>query len=157
VVQAAGGVDDHDVTPLRLGLLDAPGGRLDRVGRAPLVDGHLQRLAERLQLLDGGGPVDVAGDQRGRALLLGQQASQLSAGGGLAGALQAGHQDHGGRAVRERELGAGLAHKAGQLLVHDLDDLLAGGEAVHHLRARGPLAYAVDEVLDDAEVDVGLE
>ena len=39
----------------------------------------------------------------------------------------------------------------------DLDDLLAGGEALEDLGADRPLADAGDEVLDDLEVDVGLE
>ena len=39
----------------------------------------------------------------------------------------------------------------------DLHDLLAGRDALQHLRAERPLAYALDEVLDDLEVDVCLE
>ena len=45
----------------------------------------------------------------------------------------------------------------GELLVDDLDDLLAGGEALEDLGADGPLADPRDEVLDDLEVDVRLE
>ena len=44
-----------------------------------------------------------------------------------------------------------------QLLVHDLDDLLPGVEAVEDLRAHGTLADAGDEVLDDLVVDVRFE
>ena len=44
-----------------------------------------------------------------------------------------------------------------QLVVDDLDDLLAGVRLSQHLGADGPLAHAADEVLDDLEVDVGLE
>ena len=44
-----------------------------------------------------------------------------------------------------------------ELVVDDLDDLLAGGQALEDLRADGALADARDEVLDDLEVDVGLE
>ena len=50
----------------------------------------------------------------------------------------------------------GAEHR-GQLLVHDLDDLLAGIEAVEHIAAHRALAHARHEVLDHAEVDVGLE
>ena len=49
------------------------------------------------------------------------------------------------------------AEDRGQLLVHDLDDLLTGVEALEHLLADGTLAHSGDEVLDDAEVDVRLE
>ncbi|HEY4956963.1 MAG TPA: hypothetical protein VII31_04050 [Caldimonas sp.] len=41
--------------------------------------------------------------------------------------------------------------------MNDLDHLLAGVEAVEHLGADGALTDPSDEVLDDAEVDVGLE
>ena len=39
----------------------------------------------------------------------------------------------------------------------DLHDLLAGGDRLHHLFAERSLAHLRDEVLDDLEVDVGLE
>ena len=41
--------------------------------------------------------------------------------------------------------------------MHDLDDLLARREALQHLLADGALPHAPDEVLDDLEIDVGLE
>jgi len=41
--------------------------------------------------------------------------------------------------------------------MHDLHDLLARGQAVEHVAAHGALAYTVDELLDDGEVDIGLE
>ena len=44
-----------------------------------------------------------------------------------------------------------------QLVVDDLDHLLAGRQAVEHLVPDRPLADARHEVLDDLEVDVGLE
>jgi hypothetical protein len=64
-------------------------------GREPLGAG-LRRHG--LELLDGGRAVDV-GRHREHLLLalLDQVLGQLGRGGGLAGALQAGHQDHGRR------------------------------------------------------------
>ena len=47
--------------------------------------------------------------------------------------------------------------QVGQLVVDDLDDLLAGREALQHLLAERTLAHALDEGADDLEVDVGLE
>ena len=49
------------------------------------------------------------------------------------------------------------AEERDELVVDDLHDLLAGGQALEDLGADGPLADAGDEVLDDLEVDVGLE
>ncbi len=53
--------------------------------------------------------------------------------------------------------GLALAHQLGQLVVHDLDDLLARRQALQHRLAERPLADAGDEVADDREVDVGFE
>ena len=44
-----------------------------------------------------------------------------------------------------------------ELVVHDLHDLLTRVEAAQQIDAQGPLADAGDELLHDAEVDVGLE
>ena len=44
-----------------------------------------------------------------------------------------------------------------QLVVDDLDDLLAGLDAIEHVGSERALAHAGDEVLDDLEVDVRLE
>ena len=82
---------------------------------------------------------------------------QLARGGGLAGALQAGHQDHGGRLRGKLQLGGVLAQEVDQLVAHDLDDLLGGRERGHHFLAHRLLANVVDQFLDDLEVDVGFE
>ena len=39
----------------------------------------------------------------------------------------------------------------------DTDDLLRGGEAAQHILADGALLHAGDELLDELEVDIGLE
>jgi hypothetical protein len=58
---------------------------------------------------------------------------------------------------RERELVGGAAHQVRELLVHDLDDLLAGAERLRDLGPRCPLAHVGDELLYDGVVHVGLE
>ena len=91
-----------------------------------------------------------------RPCALNQRAS-LAARGGLARALEAGHQHDGRRAAGVGDLQRLAAEDAGQLAVDDLDDLLAG---VEHLRSGGPDrlgADAGDDVAGDADVDVGLE
>ena len=79
---------------------------------------------------------------------------ELAAGGGLTGALQAGHQDHGGRTRRERDPRRLAAHQRGQLVVDDLDDLLARVELLGDLDPERALLDRVRELLDDLEVDV---
>src|SRR5262249_25335183 len=86
-----------------------------------------------------------------------EQLRELGGGRRLARALQAGHQDHGGRTRRERDPRRLAAHQRGQLLVDDLDDLLARGELLEDLDPERPLLDRRRELLDDLEVDVGLE
>ena len=157
-VEATGGVDDQDVGPLLLDLVERPAGDLDRIGLdAALVAGDLGLLGEPLQLLDGGGALGVAGGDGDGLLLLAEVAGELRGRGRLAGALKPRHQDH-RRALRgEHEVAAGAAHQLGQLLVDDLDDHLAGIEALEDPLADRLLADSGDEGLRDLVVDVGLE
>ena len=55
----------------------------------------------------------------------------------------------------ERPIAA--AEERNELIVDDLHDLLTGGQAPEDLSTDRSLADAGDEVLDDLEVDVGLE
>ncbi len=85
------------------------------------------------------------------------QRGQLGRGGGLAGSLQAGQQHDRRRAggVGEPE---GLAAEDGaQLVVDDLDDLLARGQALGEVDPDQLLPDPRHEVADDPKVDVGLQ
>ena len=83
--------------------------------------------------------------------------ASLAGGGRLAGALEAREQDHRRRARRERDADRGAAHQRRELLVDDLDDLLAGIEPADDVGAEAALLDGRREGLDDLEVDVGLE
>src|SRR3954449_7340946 len=158
-VQAAGGVDDQDVLAVHLRLVERPPRDVDRraVG-ALLVDVGADLGAELDELVDGGRPVDVARRHRDRRAVLGLQvAGELGARGRLARALEAGHEDHGRRPRRERDAHRGAAHQRRELLVDDLDDLLARVELADDLGAEAALLHRRRELLDDLEVDVGLE
>ena len=64
-VQPAGGVDDQHVLAVTLRLVERPRGDLARVAvGALLVDGRAGLLPDLDELLDGRGPVDVAGRER---------------------------------------------------------------------------------------------
>ena len=135
-VQPAGGVDDQHVLAVRLRLAERPLGDVDRVAVGALaVDGRAGLPADGLELLDGGGALQVAGGERDRLPVLGEELGELRAGGRLAGALEAGHQDHGRPRGGEGEVARGAAHQARELLVDDLDDLLAGVEGLEHAGA----------------------
>ena len=140
-VEAAGGVDDQHVAALGAGLLERPGGDLDRVGvGALLVDVGAGALADRDQLLDRGRAVDVAGGE-GDVLALPRRRCRAS----FAQAVVLPEPCR--PAIRitvgplrgEGELAAGAAHQPGQLLVDDLHHLLAGVEALQHVGAEAAL------------------
>ena len=92
----------------------------------------------------------------GLAALLHDVLRELRGGRRLARALEA-HERDDGRAADEPERPVARRQERGELVVDDLHDLLAGGQALEDLGADRALAHAGDEVLDDLEVDVGLE
>ena len=120
------------------------------------VDGDLDLPPELLELLDRGRALEVAGDERRPLALLAQEERELRRRGRLARALEPREQDH-RRRPPEREPRVARAHERGQLLVHDLHDLLAGREALRDVLAERALLDRGREVLRDLEVDVGLE
>ncbi len=155
--EAAGGVDDDGVANLLAGGFQAGfGDGEDRGAGGGAEDGHVQRLAEGLELIRGGRPVRVRGDEDRPTALLDHVAGQLGGAGRLARALQADEHDD-GRIPRQMEGSIAGGQERDQLLVDDLHDLLAGGQAVEDLGAGRALAHAGHEVLDDLEVDVRLE
>ena len=139
-------------------VLDPVAGDVDGVDvGAGCVHGHVDALAQRLQLVDGRGTIDVGGDEHRRLAVFLEQLGELGAGGRLAGALQAGQEDHSGRMAAEGKLGVAAAHELDELFVHDLHDLLRRREALHDLRAERALLDVADELAHHLEVDVGLE
>ncbi len=82
---------------------------------------------------------------------------ELAAGGRFTGALEAGHQNNGGRLGGELEPGGVLAEQGNELVANDLDDLFGGREGGEDLLPDGLGADLFDQILDDVEVDVGFE
>ena len=62
-----------------------------------------------------------------------------------------------GRLVVGRQPAFGVAEQRHHLVADDLDDLLRRRQAAEHVLLHRPVADAVDERLDDLEVDVGFE
>ena len=155
--QATGGVEDDHVADLAPGGLDAVADDVhDRGAGRRAVDRDVEALAERLELVGGGGSVRVRGDEERTAAELDDVSGELGGRGRLARALEADHR-HDRRVARQVEGPVARREELDELVVDDLDDLLAGRQALEDLVADGPLADARDEVLDDLEVDVGLE
>jgi hypothetical protein len=115
-------------------------------------------FADGSLLLARGGALHVGRDQQRVALAALEPAPELGRGRGLARALQARHQDDGGRRrshpQRDR---LGPREDRDHLVAHDAQHGLVGAEAPQHLLARGGYPHAVEQLLGDFEVDVRLE
>ena len=150
------GVEDHDVEPLGPRSVEALRGCSDRVGAIGREYRELDLLAELLELVDRRGTLEVARHEPGPLALAPEEQAELRGGGRLPRALQPGEQDH-GRRTPEREARVAGSHQRRQLLVDDLHDLLARGEAPQDVLAQRPFLDRGGEVAGDLEVDVGLE
>ncbi len=109
------------------------------------------------ELLARGGPVDVDGDEHGAMASLFEPCGELGRGGGLAAALQAGHQHDAGRLRAGAEARGVLAKEGDEFVVDDFDDLFGGREGGGDLRAERAESDVLDQVGDDGEADVGLD
>jgi len=132
------------------------------------VDGRLRGVAgeevradlasQGLQLLNGRRAVNVrADDDHGTPLVLLEPFRQLGDGRGLAGALQSGHENHGGRLSGQIDLFVAASHHGNQLLIDDLDERLPRRQTGLHILTEGPLLHVLDEVLDHRQGDIRLQ
>ena len=153
-LQAAGGVEEDGVgAGLAGGLSAAAPMAGTSFETRSAVEAELLLLRQDLELVDGGGALDVAADDEGPVAALLEQAAELGGRGGFARAVQA-DQQHLERALRA-QLGGALAEEVHQLVMDDLDDLLAGRDGLQHLLAGGLRLHAFDELARDLEVHVG--
>ena len=90
-------------------------------------------------------------------VLLLQAVREFGRGGRLARALQADEHDDVGNAAREDELRVGAAEQFGQLVEHNLHDVLRRRERIEHLSRQAAFLRARAELLHDLKVHVGLE
>ena len=155
-VQAAGGVEDHDVEAVPASGVDSALGGCDRVVRVERIDGNLDLPPELLELIDRGRSLEVACDESRALPLTAQEECELGGGCRLSRALEPREEYDRGR-LPEREPGVARAHERRQLLVHHLHDLLSRREALQDVLPERTLLDRRREVLRDLEVDVGLE
>ena len=173
-MQSTGGVEYQDIEPftassLQRPLADADG---DTGGITVLgafvgfsMEGDLgislrvglDSLHDQLQLFNGGRALQVGGaDQRVAAVSL-QIRCQLAAGGGLSCALESTEHDDGRRGVDEHDMTVDWAHQIDQMLVDDVGHLLTGFQALEDFRSKRLLLDSLAEVVDDIEIDIGLQ
>ncbi len=120
------------------------------------MDRDVERLAEGLELIRRRRAVGIRGDEERSAALAHEVAGELGRRRRLARALEADHR-HDRRIAGQVKRPVAGSEERDQLVVHDLHDLLAGGQALEDVGADGAFADPADEVLDHLEVDVGLE
>jgi len=112
-------------------------------------------LAQRNQLLDGGGPVEIQRVKKGGFALALEPAGELGGGGGLARAVEAYQED--ARRGGEVERGGVATQEGGQLVLENFDDLLAGRDAAQHVFAQRLGLDPCDEVLGHLVVDISFQ
>jgi hypothetical protein len=121
------------------------------------VHARADLLAQHGQLLDRGRPPDVGRDQHRVPSLGHQQSRQLRGCRRLARALQAEHEDDARRARHVGQPTLRVAEQRQHLIAHDPHDMLGRRQAPQYFLADGLDPDALDERLDDPEVDVGFE
>ena len=157
--QPAGRVDDQHVVivvpgPVHCGARDV--GRLLVGLRREEV--HAGLLGHGLELVDGGGAVHVAGNRQHLLLaVLAQPLGDLAHRGGLARALQASHQDDGGRLGGQIQLGGLATNQVHHGIVDDAHQRLAGGERLQHLLAQCLFLHLGNEVAHHGQGHIGLQ
>ena len=156
-MQPSGGVEDHKIIAVILRTHDRTARDFNRVALPHLKDRDSDLFPDHLKLFDGGGTVNVAGDQQRPFPLRFEVFGELCAMGGFSGALQPAHHQDGGQPVREAHPDIFTSHQGGHLVLDDLDDLLGGGQALENLGADRALGDGGDKILGDLIVDVGLE
>jgi len=154
---SACGVENDDSAILFLGPFDGALGGLDEIGFARLgsEDGDIDLLGELGELVDGGGAIEIERDEKWAASFFLQPEGELGGGGGFTGTVEAAKEDVSGRVEIDGTLVS--AKELGEFVLEDFDDLLAGFDGLQDLGALGFFFDAGDEVLDDAEFDIGLE
>ncbi len=156
-VQTAGRIEDRHVGPGFLGVLHRGKAQRDGIFRTQIgIHRQFKLLAQHLQLLDGGGPLQVGSHEHGLAAALLDRPPELAAGRRLAGPLKAAEHQHRDVAA-EVERMVHRSHQADELLVDDVDELFGGVERLQNRLADGLLAHSGHEVFDDREADVGLQ
>ncbi len=159
-MQAARRVDDDDVVPEVRGFGDGALRARDRIHlpcRIVHANAEARFLGDDVQLLNRRRPLHVGRDEQRVLALLGQPLRKLARGGRLARALEAQQEDDARPLVARLQPAFGIPEERDHLVADDLDDLLRRRQAAQHVLSERAIAHAVDERLDDLEVDVGFE
>ena len=158
-MQTTRGIEDDDVVAFLLRGIHRPvGNHARRLERHNFKRCHIRLLAQNFKLLLGSRAAHVERRHQDLLELLFLNAlGNLGRRGRLAGALQTDHH-HGGRGrCANLEFFAFGAEHFSQIVINDLDDLLTRRDRAQHFLADRTFAYAVDEILDHGQRDIGFK
>ena len=157
--QTTGGIDNHHVDELQLGFADRRLGNRHRLlAEVRREEGHTHFSCQGFQLFNSSRTINVRRHhQHGLFLALFKEARQLAHRRGLARALQASHQHHGGRSGMQVEVFVGRAHQLFELGAHNLHKSLARGQALRDFGADRAILDLIDEVFDHRQSHVSFE
>ena len=149
---ASGGIDDDDFL-----VLEALHAVLDDERRILLsgfaVDLDADLLAQLLQLIEGGGPVDVGSDESDRESLLGEVQRQLAGRGGLTLTVQTDHHDGLGLHLEP----FAVVHESDELLVDDAHQVLLDALPCGRRLVLGAVLHPVRQFQHELDVDIRLQ
>ena len=156
-LQAACRIDDDDIICMRCRVCD----RSTRNGNSILLPlrehRHIDLSANNLKLLDRSGPIDIISHKERALALFLQHESKLAGRGRLSRSLKTRKHDDGRRIRTDVETALRPPHQCGEFLVDDLNDRLCSGEGIKHILSDRAFLDAFHKVLDDLEIDIGLE
>ena len=121
------------------------------------MDAQRRLAADDVQLFDGGRPLHVGGHEQRMATLLRQPHAQLRRRRRFSGSLEAKEEDNARALRRLLQSALCIAEQRDHFVADDPHDMLRRREAAENVLPHRPVTDAIDERLDDLEVDVGLE
>src|SRR5262249_55078983 len=110
-VQPTGRVEDDRVDERLLGAGQGIAANVHGSGRHLAVNGDVDLFAENLELIDGGGALQVGGDEHRLAAAPAQRQCQFAGGGGLALTLKAAEHNDGRPVLGEGDVGVHRPHQ----------------------------------------------
>src|SRR6516164_6447233 len=142
-----------------LGASEGTSRDLDRILVFAAVDhGHVDLFPKYAQLFHRGGTINVGrGDERMAFAARLEPQRELGQRSGFSRALESNHHYLDGGLDLEVEFTSLTAHRAGQFVRNELDEVLFGGEGAQDLLSQRLLFYVIYEIADDSDVDVGFE
>ena len=156
-LQTARGIDDDRVESLFACPLNGIGGNGGNIDAGTFrMNGNFNFFSDNFQLVNGGGTVNVTGNQQDFLSIVTQFESQFAGGRGFTAAVETDQHNNGGFSAGGK-FGNAAAQEFNQLVVDDFDDLLTGGHAFDNFLTDAFIADGFDEFADDLQIDVSLE